>query len=114
VQFYLPTMHCASCIWLLENLHRINPAIISSKTNFQRKEIFIVFDETRISLRKVVELLAFTGYEPYITLNDGEIKKEKKISRTHIFKIGIAGFCFSNIMMLSFPDYFASGNIEWT
>jgi Cu+-exporting ATPase len=112
VQFYLPTMHCASCIWLLENLHRINPAIISSKTNFQRKEVFIVFDETKISLRKVVELLAFTGYEPYITLNDGEKKKEKKISRTHIFKIGIAGFCFSNIMMLSFPDYFASGNIE--
>jgi Cu+-exporting ATPase len=112
VQFYLPTMHCASCIWLLENLHRINPAIIQSKTNFQRKEVFIVFDETEISLRKVVELLAFTGYEPYITLNDGEKKKEKKISRTHIFKIGIAGFCFSNIMMLSFPDYFASGNIE--
>ncbi|HLO81559.1 MAG TPA: heavy metal translocating P-type ATPase metal-binding domain-containing protein [Chitinophagaceae bacterium] len=112
VQFHLPTMHCASCIWLLENLHRINPAIISSKTNFQRKEVFIVFDESKISLRKVVELLAFTGYEPYITLNDGEKKKEKKISRTHIFKIGIAGFCFSNIMMLSFPDYFASGNIE--
>jgi P-type Cu+ transporter len=112
VQFYLPSMHCASCIWLLENLHRINPAIISSKTNFQRKEIFIVFDETQISLRKVVELLAFTGYEPYITLNDSEKKNDKKISRTHIFKIGVTGFCFSNIMMLSFPDYFASGNIE--
>lgn len=110
-QFYLPAMHCASCIWLLENLGRINPAIISSKTNFQRKEIFIAFDETRISLRQVVELLAFTGYEPYITLNDGEKKKEKKVNRTHIFKIGIAGFCFSNIMMLSFPDYFSSGNI---
>lgn len=22
VQFYLPTMHCASCIWLLKNRHR--------------------------------------------------------------------------------------------
>ena len=111
VQFYLPSMHCASCIWLLENLGRINPAIISSKTNFQRKEIFIAYDESKISLRQVVELLAFTGYEPYITLNDGEKKKEKKISRTHIFKIGIAGFCFSNIMMLSFPEYFSSGNL---
>jgi Cu+-exporting ATPase len=110
VQFYLPTMHCASCIWLLENLARINPAIISSKTNFQRKEIFIAYDESKISLRQVVELLAFTGYEPYITLNDGEKKKDKKVNRAHIFKIGIAGFCFSNIMMLSFPEYFSSGN----
>jgi Cu+-exporting ATPase len=111
VQFYLPSMHCASCIWLLENLHRINPAIISSQSNFQRKEIHIIYDEQQISLRKIVELLSFVGYEPYITLNDGETKQEKKISRTHIFKIGIAGFAFSNIMMLSFPDYFAGGNI---
>ena len=111
VQFYLPTMHCASCIWLLENLHRINPAIISSKTNFQRKEVFIVFQHEQISLRQVVELLAFVGYEPYISLNDGEKKKESKINRKHIYKIGVAGFCFSNIMMLSFPEYFSSGNI---
>lgn len=111
VQFYLPSMHCASCIWLLENLHRINAAIISSQTNFQRKEVHIVYDEQQISLRKVVELLSFVGYEPYITLQDGESKKDKKINRTHIFKIGVAGFAFSNIMMLSFPDYFAAGNI---
>jgi len=56
-------------------------------------------------------LLAFVGYEPYITLNDGEKKKDKKINRSHIFKIGVAGFAFSNIMMLSFPDYFAGGHI---
>lgn len=112
VQFYLPTMHCASCIWLLENLHRIHPGILSSKTHFQRKEVFIQYDESLISLRKVVELLAFTGYEPYITLNDGEKKKEKKVNRSKIFKIGVAGFAFSNIMMLSFPDYLAFGNIE--
>ncbi len=111
VQFYLPTMHCASCIWLLENLHRINPAVIHSQTNFQRKEILVIFDVQKTSLRKIVELLAFVGYEPYITLNDGEKKKNKKINRSHIFKIGVAGFAFSNIMMLSFPDYFAGGHI---
>jgi Cu+-exporting ATPase len=114
VQFYLPTMHCASCIWLLENLHRISPSILSSQTNFQRKEIRIVFNEQETSLRKVVELLAFVGYEPYITLNDGEKGREKKISRGHIFKIGVAGFAFGNIMMLSFPDYFSGGQIGET
>ena len=40
-----------------------------------------------------------------------EKKKDKKINRSHIFKIGVAGFAFSNIMMLSFPDYFAGGHI---
>ena len=31
-------MHCSSCLWLLENLHRLNPAVIASKVNFERKE----------------------------------------------------------------------------
>jgi len=112
VSFYLPQMHCASCIWLLENLHSIQPGILFSKTNFQRKEIFIGFDQNATSLRKVVELLAFIGYEPYISLNDSEEKKTKKTNRKQFYKIGVAAFCFSNIMMLSFPEYFSSGNID--
>jgi Cu+-exporting ATPase len=112
VSFYLPQIHCASCIWLLENLHSIQPGILYSKTNFQRKEIFIAFDPSQTTLRKVVELLAFVGYEPYISFDDSVKKREKKVNRKQFYKIGVAGFCFSNIMMLSFPDYFSSGNID--
>ena len=38
VTFQLPQMHCSSCVFLLENLHRIDPGITKSQTNFQRKE----------------------------------------------------------------------------
>ncbi|MBN8666481.1 MAG: heavy metal translocating P-type ATPase metal-binding domain-containing protein [Chitinophagales bacterium] len=114
VNFYLPQMHCASCIWLLENLHAIQPGVLHSKTNFQRKEIFIAFDTSVTSLRKVVELLAFVGYEPYISFDDNEKKRTKKVNRQKIYRIGVAGFSFSNIMMLSFPEYFSSGNISET
>jgi Cu+-exporting ATPase len=112
VVFSLPQMHCASCIWLLENLHRINPGIISSQANFQRKDVFIRFNPSAISLKKVVELLAFVGYEPYISLQDGTTKKTVTYNRKHIYRIGVAGFCFGNIMMLSFPEYFSSGQIS--
>jgi Cu+-exporting ATPase len=112
VTFQLPQMHCSSCVFLLENLHRINPGITKSQTNFQRKEVFIIFDPAMISLRKVVELLAFIGYEPYISLKDSTQKKAASYNKIQIYRIGVAGFCFSNIMMLSFPEYFSSGNIE--
>ncbi|MBP6431276.1 MAG: heavy metal translocating P-type ATPase metal-binding domain-containing protein [Ferruginibacter sp.] len=112
ITFSLPQMHCSSCIYLLENLHRINENIIKSQTNFQRKEVFIVFNPQKISLRKVVELLAFIGYEPNISLKDVAAKKTSSFNRSRIYKIGVAGFCFANIMMLSFPEYFSSGNIE--
>jgi Cu+-exporting ATPase len=112
VSFELPQMHCSSCIFLLENLHRIDPGIIKSQAQFQRKEVFIVFNPQIISLRKVVELLAFIGYEPYISLKDVKENKSPRFNKKRIYKIGVAGFCFANIMMLSFPEYFSSGNIE--
>ena len=112
VTFQLPQMHCSSCVYLLENLHRINEGIIKSQTNFQRKEVFIVFNPQVISLRKLVELLAFIGYEPAISLQNSTKKAVHIFDRKQIYKIGVAGFCFSNIMMLSFPEYFSAGNIE--
>ena len=117
--FQLPQMHCSSCVFLLENLHRINEGIINSRVNFQRKEVFVSFNPGLISFRKVVELLAFIGYEPTLTLKDLEAerllndtkKHSNRVNRKQIHQIGIAGFCFSNIMMLSFPEYFSSGHI---
>lgn len=112
VTFYLPQIHCSSCIWLLENLHRINPHVISSQVNFPKKEVNIFYNEKDISLRKIVELLDFIGYEPQIRLSDLEAKKTARLNHKHIYKIGIAGFCFANIMMLSLPEYFSDGIIH--
>jgi P-type Cu+ transporter len=111
VNFYLPQMHCSSCIWLLEHLSKTDSGIIKSQVNFLKKEINIVFENT-ISLRRVAEILTTIGYEPHISLKDISEGNVKKYDRSGIFKIGIAGFCFGNIMMLSFPEYFSSGNIE--
>jgi Cu+-exporting ATPase len=105
VTFYLPQIHCSSCLWLLENLHRLNENIISSKVNFPRKEVDIIFNENKVSLRKIAELLTSIGYEPYISLKD--LKEAKpKVSKSKIYKLGVAAFCFANIMLLSFPEYF--------
>ena len=112
VVFYLPQIHCVSCIWLLENLHKINPGIIQSQTHFEKKEIKVVFRPSQISLKQLVQLLSFVGYEPVIHLGGNEWLKKKKVNKKQLFKIGIAGFCFSNIMMLSFPEYLSNDVVE--
>lgn len=112
VLFSLPQMHCSSCVFLLEKLHQINPGILQSRVNFQQRNLFVSFNPTMVSLRQVVELLAFLGYEPTISLQDSIKKEEKRVNRRELIQLGIAGFCFSNIMMLSFPEYFSGGNIE--
>ncbi len=105
VTFLLPSMHCASCIWLLENMYRINPAIFNSKVNFLKKDVTILFSNQDISLRRVAEILASIGYAPEINFNDVENIGQLPIDRTIYYKIGVAAFAFGNIMLLSFPEY---------
>lgn len=105
ITFYIPQMHCSSCIWLLENLYKINHAIIHSEVNFLKKSVTIKFNPQKISLKDTVQLLTSIGYEPQINLEDIEGKNLKTTNKQLIYKIGITGFCFGNIMLLSFPEY---------
>ncbi len=111
VTLYLPQIHCSSCIWLLENLYKLNVAVKSSRVDFLKKEIKISFFNKQLQLREVVEILTSLGYEPQITLNNLSRNKKQQISRDLILKIGVAGFCFGNIMLLSLPEYFGLSSI---
>jgi Cu+-exporting ATPase len=105
VTLYIPAIHCSSCIWLLENLDTLSGGIIRSEVNFPRKEVSIAYRPSELSFRKLVETLATVGYEPEISLEKTNAKKDsRRISEVSI-KIGVAAFCFGNIMLLSFPEY---------
>lgn len=105
VRFFIPSIHCASCIWLLENLNKLNPAIIQSQVNFPRKQVSITFREHEITLRKIVEILASVHYVPEINQQSIDRGKYDLANRKLLIKIGIAGFGFLNAMMYHFPGY---------
>lgn len=106
IQFYLPQIHCSACLWLLEHLYKLNEAILSSRVNFLKKECYLTFDHQKVSLREVVELLSLIGYEPNITLNQTEKERKRSVSKKLVYQIGLAGFAFGNIMLMSLPEYF--------
>jgi Cu+-exporting ATPase len=105
VSLYIPHIHCSSCIWILENLQKLQSGISTSQVNFPEKKVRITYNPKKTTLKKIVELLCSIGYEPYISLDNYEEGK-KVVDRSLIYKIGIAFFCFGNIMLLSFPEYF--------
>jgi Cu+-exporting ATPase len=107
VTLYIPTIHCSSCIWLLENMHLLNKGVKSSLVNFVKKEVSITFKNHEITLRQLVELLASVHYIPQITLDKIEGKEKPKSNTGLLIKIGVAGFVFGNIMLLSMPEYLA-------
>lgn len=105
VSFFIPEIHCASCIWLLENLHSLNPGIIQSVVNFPKKEINITFRENEISLRNLVELLVSIHYIPEINQHSIDKPSTDHSDKKLFIKIGIAAFSFMNAMIYHFPQY---------
>ncbi len=112
ITFYIPAIHCSSCIWLLENLYKLHTGVKSSKVDFMKKQATVTFQKEELSLRTLVELLQQIGYDPKITLQDVVKEGKKHNQNSLIGKITVAGFCFGNSMMISFPDYFGMGAFE--
>ena len=56
-------MHCASCSTLIDKLIGKQEGVFSIKTNYGAEKMAIEFDETKISLKKVDELLHKLGYD---------------------------------------------------
>ena len=105
VELYIPSIHCSSCIWVLENLNKLNEGVTTSMVNFPKKLLRVTYKNKKTSLKIIVELITSIGYEPYISLEDAEGKKHK-VDKTLIYQVTIAAFAFGNIMLLSFPEYF--------
>ncbi len=108
VKFSMPSIHCSSCIYLLENLPKLNEHVIESRVNFLKKEAAITYDHNELSLKELASILSGIGYEPSISLDSPQ---ENKISvrKDLTLRIAVAGFCFGNSMLISLPEYLDSG-----
>ena len=114
VTFLIPNIHCSSCIWLLEHLSRLNSAVVHAQTNFSQRKLSVTYNKAHITLRGVAELLDSIGYTPVINLEqeDKDSKSGATFDKQLLIKMGIAGFCFGNVMLLSFPDYLGISSLE--
>jgi P-type Cu+ transporter len=111
ITFSIPLIHCASCIWLLENLHKLHSGIISGRVEFIKKKVQVKYLHDKISLKELVRLLSRIGYEPTINLADADKKTVEVTNKKLIYKLAVAGFCFGNMMLFSLPEYFAEAEL---
>lgn len=102
ITLFLPEIHCSSCIYLLENLPKILPAVTSCQVAFIRREALITFKKNELKLSELAHFLNKIGYAP----NFGNRKDEsKKFDKIFFYKLGFAGFAFGSVMLWSFPEY---------
>jgi len=113
VTFSIPQMHCSSCIWILENLTRLNDGIIYSEVDFLKKICTVQYSNEKTTLKDVVELLDSLGYQPDLSLEGKHEEKSNHESKRLLYKIGVAGFAFGNVMLFSFPEYLSVTDVDY-
>jgi Cu+-exporting ATPase len=72
--------------------------------SFGKKFLDIEFDPKLVKLSELGNLLSSLGYSPSVNLDSGEQKKSH-VDRSLVYRLAIAGFCFGNVMLFSFPEY---------
>jgi P-type Cu+ transporter len=102
--FSIPAIHCASCVWILEQLWRFDPGITRSEVDLLRQTVRIEFRPDATSLRRIAEQLGVLGYEPVMAAEPSAAGAPPARRRLHL-QIGVAGFAFGNIMLFSIPRY---------
>jgi Cu+-exporting ATPase len=107
INLHLPSIHCSSCIYLLENISKIEPNIVSCQVSFAKREASIVYRGSKLPLSQLAQLLDKIGYSPNFGSRSNSAKKE---DRQYLYKLGVAGFAFGSIMLWSFPEYLGIGN----
>jgi Cu+-exporting ATPase len=108
VRFQVPSIHCISCIWLLENLGKLEPGVLRSEVNFAAKSVLIDFHPEHTSLRRIASRMASVGYPPHIRLKNENPLSANPPNRRMLLRLAVAGFCFANVMLFSFPEYLGS------
>lgn len=107
----LPAIHCSSCIWLLENLPKLQAGIQHVQVDFNDRSARITYVQEKLKLSEIAALLDSIGYAPDLSLDHGETGKRKH-NRSLTYKIGIAGFGFGNAMLMALPEYFDLHDVQ--
>ncbi|HEX6764887.1 MAG TPA: heavy metal translocating P-type ATPase metal-binding domain-containing protein, partial [Polyangiaceae bacterium] len=64
-ELVLEGVHCASCVWLVENLPRVAPGVGEARLDFGRSVAHVRWDPSTTTLGAVARALDRIGYPPH-------------------------------------------------
>jgi len=99
-------LHCAACVWLIENILKKQQDVLEARINLSKKTLFLKWQSSANKGVELVSLITDIGYKllPF----DVEIlaSEEKKYDNSILRALAVAGFGVGNIMLFSFSLWF--------
>ncbi len=105
IELFVEGVHCAACVWLVERLPRVVPGVIEARLELRRAMVRLTWDPTRVRLSRVARDLDRLGYPPHAARERNQREARRREDRASLIRIGIAGACAGNVMLLALALY---------
>lgn len=104
-RLHIEGIHCAGCVWLVEKLPSILPSVLHARLHVATGRILIRYQAEKGKLSVIAGLLDSLGYSVSPAVGSRESSAENGAERALLVRLGVAGFCAANIMMLAVSLY---------
>lgn len=105
IDLLLEGVHCAACMWLIERLPRIVDGVLEARLDLGRSVVSVAWDPARAPLSRVARGLLQFGYRPHPLTSSEASRARTRQDREYLVRIGVAGACAGNVMLLAFALY---------
>lgn len=113
IQLLVEGIHCAACVWLIENSLKRLPGIIEARVNLSGRRLKVTWDNDTVPLSKILNRLNSLGYNaiPYdAEAAEGSINRA---NRYLLYRMAVAGFAMMNLLWISISLYTGAGDGEF-
>jgi Cu2+-exporting ATPase len=105
IELYLEGVHCSACVWLVERLPRVAPAVVESRFDLTRSVLQVSWNRAAAPLSAVARALDSLGYCPHPTSSTNLAEEQRKGDRALLLRLGMAGAAAGNVMLMALALY---------
>ncbi len=98
-------IHCAACVWLIENGVAALPGVEEARVNLTGRRLRLKWDNSRVELSRVLRRLADIGYAAVPFDPDAAEGSLNRQNRALLYRMAFAGFGMMNLMWISIALY---------
>jgi len=103
--FVLEGVHCSACVWLVERLGRVVPAVLEARFDLGRSTLRVSWEKDACSLSEIARALDSLGYCPHPAHAAALAAEQRKGDRALLLRLGIAGAAAGNVMLMALALY---------
>ncbi len=104
ILFYVEGVHCVACIWLLEKVRDWIEGVYNIRIDLGQAVATVVI-EPNGSIAAVANEFVKLGYKPHPIQRGQASALQEQENRTHLIRMGVAGACMMNLMLMAVPLY---------